>query len=273
MQLGPDTPADNSTSPNQQTRASADTDPTSLDAGAEVEPSGTGSGGLLDRFNAENSMLPNFLVVLAMVILVVLMVRMLRKTTQANRARSNAMGSPSERIAELRQQAEQSMEPGRKLMVDAEDIARRLGATLDNKAARLELLIEEADAKLDQLNRAIARSEGRTPASDATPPPEQVGSPKRTIDPALLDRARIEQDYEERQSRVAGRINPEPPVAPGTEDRPQPAPAPDPEISIADQIQALALSGKSSREIASELQQPIGQVELIMNLHKRAERS
>jgi len=272
VQLGPDTPADNSTTTGQQARPPADTDLSASDPGT-VDPGDGGHGGLLDRFNAENSMLPNILIIGAMVLLVFLMMRALRRTSQANRARTRSMGSPSERIADIRQQAEQSMEPGRKLMVDAEDIARRLGASLDNKAARLELLIEEADAKLDQLNRAIARSEGRTPAPDQSAPPEQAGTPKRTIDPALLDRARIEQDYEERQSRVAGRINPEPPISPDSDDRPQPTPAPDPEISISDQIQALALSGKSSKEIASELQQPIGQVELIMNLHKRAERS
>lgn len=271
MQLGPDTPADNSMTPVDQPRTASDIDQSTPETGM-AEPGGAGGGSILERFNAENSMLPNILVVLAMVILVVLMVRALRKTTRANRARSDAMGSPSERIAEIRQQAEQSMEPGRKMMVDAEDIARRLGATLDNKAARLELLIEEADAKLDQLNRAIARSDGRSPAPGETLPHEQAGGPRRTIDPALLDRARIEQDIEERQSRVVGRINPDAPVASEPDEPAQPEQTPQPEISISDQIQALALSGKSSKEIASELQQPIGQVELIMNLHKRAER-
>ena len=263
MQLGPTTPPQNEQPAAQSAATDAQMTQDTPDSGVvEVQTQPSGYGSLLERFNAENSLLPNILIIGAMVMLVFLMMRALRKTSQQNRSRANTMGTPSERIAEIRDQAEQSMEPGRKLMVDAEDIARRLGAALDNKAARLELLIEEADTKLDQLNRAVARSDA--PATDSnevsTPP---TSTPTRTIDPALLDRARVEQDIEERQTRVAGRIAP---VS-------TPPTPPEPEITISDQIQALALQGKSSREIATELAQPIGQVELILNLQKRSEMS
>ena len=233
------------------------------ESGNAVETHPGGFQGLLSRFSAENSLVPNMLLMAGMVILVFLVMRALRRTSQANKARANLMGTPSERIAQIHQRAEQSMGPSEKLMVDAEAMARRLGAILDNKAARLELLIEEADMKLDQLNRAMSRADapmGRTPDEAADRPKP----PMRTLDPSVLDRARLEQDQQERETRVAGRIAPE------QRQREEPEP---PEISISDQIQELALQGKSSKEIASELEQPIGQVELILNLRRRAENS
>ncbi len=155
------------------------------------------------------------------------------------------------------------MEPARKVMVDAEEIARRLGATLDNKAARLELLIEEADQKLNALNRALANSKPTQPI-DQTPT-----QPTRSIDPTLLDRARLEQDQAERQSRIAGRIDPlDPELKP--EPKPeQPAPPPPQQASIQDQIAQLAASGIPNNQIAQQLNYPIGQVELILNLRKQ----
>lgn len=260
MQLGPNPNAEieQSTVPEQ-----GGGDVSSNDGGTAVETHPGGFQGLLSRFSAENSLIPNMLMMVGMVILVFLMMRALRRTSQANKARANTMGTPSERIAEIHQRAEQSMGPSEKLMVDAEAMARRLGAILDNKAARLELLIEEADMKLDQLNRAMNRTDapmGRTQDEAADRP----RPPMRTLDPSVLDRARLEQDQQERETRVAGRITPE--------QRQREVPEP-PEISISDQIQELALQGKSSKEIASELEQPIGQVELILNLRRRAENS
>lgn len=228
------------------------------------EAQGSHASGWLDQFRAENSMLPNILLAVGMIVLVFLMFRTLRKTYKSNAARSNAMGTPSERIEEIRHRAQTSMEPAERLMVDAEDVARRLGAVLDNKAARLELLIEEADAKLDQLNRAVSgQSRQSQPATspDEIPAAGHATTPARSIDPSLLDRARLEQDQHERDSRVAGRIEPEEVPA-------QPEPV---EVSVSDQILQLANSGKSSQEIAQELKQPIGQVELILNLRRSSE--
>ena len=261
MQLGP-----NPNTEIEQTGSAGDQqaiDASQIDPNAVTETQPDGVQGLLSRFSAENSLVPNMLMMGGMIILVFLMMRALRRTSQANKARANSMGTPSERIAEIHDRAAQSMGPSEKLMVDAEAMARRLGAVLDNKAARLELLIEEADMKLDQLNRAMNRNE-----SAGTPSPSETASqpkhPTRTLDPSLLDRARLEQDLQERQTRVAGRIEPQ---------RVEEDESDVPEISISDQIHELSLQGKSSQEIASTLKQPIGQVELILNLRRRAENS
>lgn len=262
------------------------TPPHMSDTGATAtEPAPTGLAGWVDQIRAENPLLPNLLLVGGVILMVFVMMRLLRRNVKASRARDNAMGTPSERIAEIRDRAESSMEPSRKLMLDAEEMARRLGATLDNKAARLELLIEEADAKLAQMNRALAKNPNaqiapQNPAPPASPPAEAPvqqpqapapSQPARMIDPSLLDRARVEQDIEERQSRGSSR--PGPTESNGVSSHaPQPEPAkPAEPASISEQIHTLAQGGMSSHEIALKLKQPIGQVELILNLQKRPE--
>ena len=229
---------------------------------------------LIERLNS-----PNTLFVFGVLLLVILMFRMLRKSHKSNARRSNSQPSPHTRIQQINARAMNSIEPSERIMVQAEDMARRLGATLDNKAARLELLIEEADRKLAILNRSIATADA--PIQQQSQQPEHItAQPRpRTIDPTLLDRARMEQDFEERQTRVAGRIDPEP--TPVSEQQPiQPVPQqplpPEPPTAQADpqeliqtQIVELAASGLSNIEIAHQLKHPIGQVELILNLRKR----
>tara|TARA_R110002072_G_scaffold42064_21_gene119104 strand:+ start:426032 stop:426904 length:873 start_codon:yes stop_codon:yes gene_type:complete len=237
--------------------------------------------GLLNRFST-----PDMLFVFGVVLLLFLMMRMLRKNHKANARRTNSQPSPADRIANIHGQAQDSMAPAYKVMVDAEDMARRLSASLDNKAARLELLIEEADQKLALLNRTLAgqQTQPEQTTISHTQNLNQSPSPARSIDPALLDRARIEQDLEDRQTRVVGRIDHTPTPAPipqpisepkpqperQPEPQPEPAPEPAPEpVSIQTQIAQLSAAGHSNIDIAHQLKQPIGQVELILNLRKQ----
>ncbi len=289
MQLGPSEPA-NTLNAEQyaeqpiHTKADLAADSANPQANADLtlenaNPNPVAIENLIDRLSS-----PDTLFVFGVLLLVVIMFRMLRKNYKSNARRSNSQPSPQDRIEQINTRARNSMEPSERVMVQAEEMARRLGATLDNKAARLELLIEEADRKLAILNRSL---------STATPSP-QVSAPQtpspRTIDPSLLDRARMEQDLEERQTRVVGRIDPEPtldagplaneptnqptnepinrPIAEPTPDAHQPPPK-DPQESIQTQIVELAATGLSNIDIAHRLNHPIGQVELILNLRKR----
>lgn len=268
MQLGP-------TEPQSKTNASQlDSDQESASLSQEDSQAGIQTkepvafDRLLDRLSASESLLPNVLLFAGVFLMVILLMRVLRKNTQANRRRMNTQGSPSSRIADIHAQAQSSITPSTKAMVDAEEMARRLGAILDNKAARLELLIEEADRKLNVLNRSIA---GTKPApfvepefDNATDSPTTVPA-SRTIDPTLLDRARLEQDYQERQSRVAGRIEPASTPEPPKQDEP----LVDPTTQFKSRVLSLADSGMTNIEIAHELKQPIGQVELILNLRQQ----
>ena len=250
--------------PSNQTPADIDLSSAESDQTNTITSDPAPFSGIVNAFKSQDSMLPNILLIGGVLLMVLLMMRMLKKNTKANARRANIQGTPAERIEQLHTRAQASMEPSTKLMVDAEEMARRLGAILDNKAARLELLIEEADSKLNALNRAVAGSQQPKPAAQTH---EHTPPTPRTIDPSLLDRARVEQDLEDRQSRVAGRI--EPTYQPAQEHKPQPiAKKPEPP-TIQAQIIELANSGLTNIEIAHELKQPIGQVELVLNLNKQ----
>ncbi|MGV6813901.1 MAG: hypothetical protein ACWA5W_02695 [Phycisphaerales bacterium] len=226
---------------------------------------------LLDRLNS-----PNTLFVFGILLMVFIVFRSLRKTHQKNARRANATPSPHKRLQEINDRAISSMSPLNSVMVETEDLARRLGAALDNKAARLELLIEEADRKLAILNRSLASTPNPTTStSEQAPQPTPTSPPTRTIDPSLLDRARVEQDLQDRQTRVVGRIEPQPSPTQPQQLQPEPAAHTSPiDIetpleSIQSQIAQLADSGLSNTDIAQQLNHPIGQVELILNLRKQ----
>jgi hypothetical protein len=126
--------------------------------------------------------------------------------------RSAAAPDASERLDEIRgrQRGRDSLDG---VMVEAEELARRLAAHLDNKAARLEILLDEANATIARLEQA---------ASTGSAPRRQVGA-----------------DF----TPAGG--------------------APDP---IVRNIYRLADAGKAPLEIATELEEQVGKVELVLAL-------
>lgn len=219
------------------------------------------------------SMLAPMLMSMGVLLGIFIVMRALRR----RHANSPVPPPPVERISEIHERAVGSIGPVERAMSEGEQLARRLAATMDNKAARIELLIEEADRKLEELNRAVAAVSRATPAS-----PERATRTPRSIDPTLLDLARVEQDRAERngfhnhagdehrtadrsadrtQSRPPERIAEPPAPEPGTE-------AGSPTNPVHRRVWDLADSGVPSLEIARSLNQPVGQVELILNLRK-----
>jgi len=112
------------------------------------------------------------------------------------RARLDEQSTPRERIDAIRDRAAKQSKGADELgavMADAEELTRRLAAHLDNKAARLQLLLDEADARIAELNRlagnasrADARSQVRTTAAArraAVPlgPPDDVDPLSRDV--------------------------------------------------------------------------------------------
>lgn len=84
------------------------------------------------------------------------------------RARPRDDRTPAEQIADLRRgAAARGRESLDSVMADATELAQRLAAQLDAKAARLEQLIEEADERLARLEGGGAAP--RTPAAAADP--------------------------------------------------------------------------------------------------------
>ena len=75
-----------------------------------------------------------------------------------------------------------------RLMTDAEELTRRLAAILDNKAARIEILLEQADERLRALEAATSAEHQPPPASHPTAPlaltePPAADPPAGAVDP------------------------------------------------------------------------------------------
>ncbi len=112
------------------------------------------------------------------------------------------------------------------LMVEMLETARQMTAQLDTRAARLELLMKEADAKL----AALKAASNAAATTQATP----CAEPEATMAPAPTD-----------------------PVPPKAETPPDPRHA---------EVYTLADQGRSPHEIARRLNRPNGEVELILAL-------
>lgn len=180
---------------------------------------------------------------------------LLRRIYRRPRAGGEDAGLTSrERIEAVKQRAARQSKTGEsarleRSMAEAEELTRRLAAILDAKAARLEVLIDDADERIGRLESL----QGRTPSEPAG---VQTGEPRASIrpriDPAALDRARLAQLTRER-----GESPPEP-----EDEHP-------PEQDVRERVYQLADGGASAIQIARELDQPVGQVELMLNLRRQ----
>lgn len=121
------------------------------------------------------------------------------------------------------------------LMVEIEQLAKRLGAQLDAKAIQLENLIQRAEDRIDQLNRATGVGDRNTPpgrgdAADDPPPPllQSPRPPKHHSQPLETQ-----------------------------DDDPLPR-----------RVYALADQGLAPLEIAGQLNEHVGKIELILALRQ-----
>ncbi len=121
------------------------------------------------------------------------------------------------------------------LLVELSEMTRQMSAQLDSRAAKLELLIRDADERIAQL-RQLAQNE-----PSAMPPPTTTPTTPATPDAPPTFEAR---DLE--------------PAAPLSDIDPRHA-----------EVYALADTGKSVSEIASALTRPSGEIELILALRPR----
>ncbi len=168
-----------------------------------------------------NAVLSLVLLAAGLLLFVFVMTNMIRKRAQRpTTPASDTSLPPADRLESIRRAAEQH-DRLTTLMVDVEQLTRRCAAQLDNKADRLELLIERAEER-------IAQFEGMGV--------KDVGA--------------------EQQS------------APTTDPTPAPAAQTQPPDPLAAEVYRLADAGKSAVEIAGDLQQSTGTVELILNLRR-----
>jgi hypothetical protein len=124
------------------------------------------------------------------------------------------------------------------LMVEMLETARQMTAQLDTRAARLEMLMKEADGRLAALKAAAAGSPASGPALSFERPIISVPSP------------------------MAHSPMPSPAVEPEPEPA-RPETPPDPRHS---EIYVMADQGRTPQDIARQLNRPNGEVELILAL-------
>ncbi len=158
---------------------------------------------------------------------------------------------------------------------DAEDldIGRRLASQLDNKAERLEILLDEARREIDRLESILRSAAGPDPARHdpppETPPESSSDSPWRSAALDLVDKndADLDEsdDVDSDIRTPAHEVESTPRLSHG-------APQLEPEVELdplTRSVYALADDGRSSVEIARKLDEQIGKVELILALRPR----
>ena len=200
------------------------------------------------------------------ILALIAIMRSLMKSSAKRKHQTRTMGDPSERIEKINDRARGTMEPARQAMVDAENLTRRMGAVLDTKAMKIEILLAEATERIAELERANRD----IPRPRAVEPVESVESSGIS---EALDRARLDQDRAERtwvegeDSEVSASV----PTfridrglgAKAREESPHP-------LTFPEQVDELATRGMNALEIANKLNRLVGEVELVLNLRRNS---
>jgi hypothetical protein len=129
------------------------------------------------------------------------------------------------------------------LMVEMLETARQMTAQLDTRAAKLELLIRQADQRLEAVKAVGSSAPGATAtAAAATAPSADASQASNAVE----------------ENRDVEPASPAPAILPAET-------PPDPRHA---EIYAMADSGRSPHEIARSLDRPNGEVELILALRR-----
>tara|TARA_R110002096_G_scaffold173781_7_gene348803 strand:- start:202943 stop:203761 length:819 start_codon:yes stop_codon:yes gene_type:complete len=224
----------------------------------------------------EMPMGPSMLFVAGVVLAFIVIMRSLMRSSAKRKHQTRTMGDPTERIETLNQRAKGSMDPARKAMVEAEELTRRMGAVLDNKATKIEILLAEATERIAQLERAnqeIPRSVSHQAQNTAAEVPNSMNA-SRGVCPEALDRARLDQDRVERtwietnDQKAVPEKEPTFRIDRGFQPAPQQE-SPHP-LTFPEQVDELATQGLNANEIANKLNRLVGEVELVLNLRRNS---
>ncbi len=74
---------------------------------------------------------------------------------------AHAKVTPAERVAALKKAHAPDRRRIESVMIDAEELTRRLAAHLDNKAAKIEMLLKEADDRIAKLQAETSQADDR----------------------------------------------------------------------------------------------------------------
>lgn len=164
-----------------------------------------------------------------------------------------------------------------------EEMARRVGAQLDNKASRVEALLDEAERTIRRLEAAQAgatRTADRAPAAFAARPADAAAEAlaanvarlsaelPQPREPEAIEVLAAEKDpsgaTKPDQGWTAGQ------ASAGQASAPKAATAPPPSAEdLSSRVLSLAAEGRDAQAIAAEVNEHIGKVELILALARK----
>jgi len=214
------------------------------------------------------------LMILAFLVVLVSFFLMLRAHRRVLRRQRDANLSVPERVARYTHQARDVHTQIGELMAELADLARQVNGQLDSRMVRLEALLDRADETLARLARA-----------------DQAGR-SSSADPILEQPATSRQEeLSPTQDRPVGMNHEEACTPPSLTDTPGASGGADTQISREEtptwrpprnpllntpshrRIVTLAEQGRSPLEIAQELHRPVGEIELILSLHGKNQKS
>ena len=204
---------------------------------------------LLDAANPRASGYWPLIAMGVLTLIYVAVVRPMRKGGRKDPLEKMGQAGPGGRAASTLAQQRAVERDMAAVLVEYEEMIRRMTAQLDTRATRLQLLIEEADAKLLQLKQAASVPAGSRPREAADAPRGDGSGAGHTLGARGGTRAVAPQA----ESAQPGNGDP------GDRD--------DAGGSHA-QVYDLADRGQSPRQIAEELNRPDGEIELILALRQ-----
>ncbi len=198
---------------------------------------------------------------------------MLRRMTKVRRrqraeARAEANATPRERMEALQHSAQRSNPAAsiERLMLEAEELARTTAAQMETRATRLEALIRDADERLARLEAAGLEDRSAAPPRSFKAPTNQglaaigFNSPGAPGAPGPAN-----QHHRHTPARPAPEVHTQPEAIRRAMDQAQPA---GPRDHLAERVAELAARGMTAVQIAQELGEQTGKVELMLALQK-----
>jgi hypothetical protein len=189
-------------------------------------------------------------------ILYVAVIRPMRK----GKVRRDPLERPA-RLGSLAQQRAVERDMGN-LLVEYEEMIRRMTAQVDTRATKLELLIKDAEDVLARLKAALVEADGAAPGMNGRPDAGTASQQSEDRDGSVGPTQTPGTDEKERAGGVAagdgtgGQPGDDPPDSAGGGDHRH------------DEVYRLADGGQSARDIAKRLGRPYGEIELILALRR-----
>lgn len=204
--------------------------------------SSPGSGSFLESMGKTENWLPGAMAALGVALITVVLLRRWLKRSRASRARD-----PQQVLAQQREQLQHRSERDslERLMVEVQELTRVCAAQIENRASKLEHLIEVADQMIVELQRATER---------------------RPVSPA--PRSSADRDIELEARPSATRSSRSRDWSSEGEDAVSPTSPSQRRDQLAERVHELSEMGLKSVEIARQLDEQVGKVELILALRE-----